>query len=155
MDLALGAGIELRRASCAGTGPAGQPAELGRQQTGHGEAIEVECRERARDAHTGGRLVPSDRPPLSADPVVQRPADGFVAATRSPRCPRSDRPSSSDRGRFEPGPQALVAGGIADPARPAVGVAPSVGDHGRAGIDRPGVLEADDPGDDPDVLLAA
>ena len=54
--------------------------EVGAQQPGLSQLVEMVCRERASDVRRGRRLLAGDRRGLFAHVVVQPPAQGLIQA---------------------------------------------------------------------------
>ena len=73
-QLAVGAPVQLRRSSGAGSLAAGEPAELGGQQPVGNEPVEVERGDGSGHSHRRGGLVLADGRSRPDDEPVQRPA---------------------------------------------------------------------------------
>ena len=78
LHVARRASIQLRRPAGAGSRPSGEPPVLGVEQTGPHESLEVECRERPRDADGCRRVVTPHGLGLGSNPVVEASSCRFV-----------------------------------------------------------------------------
>ena len=67
--------VQLRGSAGTRSGPTGQAAVLGRQQSGFDEAVEVECGQGAPDAECPSRRVPADRIGRAGDVEVEGAPD--------------------------------------------------------------------------------